>query len=112
MEENITKSFPIQRAVFLRGVDDPSEKSRITTTFYRPKHMDLRYEEGFVKAGSTLVPLNNVVEMISIKLEPVAVPVVCVEPSDDAPEVSEKVSVTDEEDKPARRRGRPRKIQV
>jgi hypothetical protein len=111
VEENIKAAFPIQRAVFLRGVDDPSEKSRITTTFYRPKHMDLRYEEGFVKAGYTMVPLNNVVEMIALKLEvaieaPEAAPIV------EALETSEKESVTDEEDKPARRRGRPRKIPV
>lgn len=88
----------LQRAVFLRGVSDPSEESRITTTFYRPKHRDLYYHEGFVRSGSVLVPVDNVVEMLSL-------PVVVTEaaPPVEEPAVEEAI---------IRRRGRPRKLPV
>lgn len=88
----------LQRAVFLRGVSDPSEESRITTTFYRPKHRDLYYHEGFVRSGSVLVPVDNVVEMLSL---PVALP--------EAAQVTEEPAV---EEAVIRRRGRPRKFPV
>jgi len=88
----------LQRAVFLRGVSDPSEESRITTTFYRPKHADLYYHEGFVRSGGVLVPVDNVVEMLSL---PVAV-------TEAAPPVEEPAV----EEAIIRRRGRPRKLPV
>ena len=103
------QGLSLQRAVFLRGVSDPTEASRITTVFYRPKHLDLRYEAGFVRAGTVSVPLSNVVEMISligntIERKPIEQPVEIDEiPVEAAPET------VNEEAKPFRRRGRPRK---
>lgn len=100
--------LPLQRAIFLRGVFDPCDSSRITTTLYRPKHMDLRYEEGFVRAGDLLVPLDNVVELKSLPVDfaPVA------ELAKDAPENVDVVVVQEaaaQEEPLLRRRGRPRK---
>lgn len=53
----------LKRAIFLKGVYDPADASRITTTLYRPKHDDLRLEDGLVRSGCLLVPLTNVVEL-------------------------------------------------
>lgn len=53
----------LKRAIFLKGVYDPADASRITTTLYRPKHVDLRLEGGLVRSGLLAVPLNNVVEL-------------------------------------------------
>lgn len=53
----------LKRAIFLKGVYDPADASRITTTLYRPKHDDLRLEDGLVRSGFLLVPLTNVVEL-------------------------------------------------
>jgi len=96
----------LQQAVFLRGVNDPADPGRITTTLYRPKHKDLRFEQGFVRSGDVLVPLDNVVELRSIK--PDTTP-------DEAPvegeEVVEAAPETVVEEAP-RRRGRPRKNPV
>lgn len=94
--------LPLQRAIFLRGVFDPADTSRITTTLYRPKHVDLRYENGFVRSGDLLVPLDNVVELKSLAVE---------DPSAEAAvkEVAEEPSI---EETTVRRRGRPRKNPV
>lgn len=54
----------LKRAVFLRGVWDPADPSRITTTLYRPRHPDLRLENGFVRCLSVLVPVSNCVELL------------------------------------------------
>ena len=86
----------IQRAIFLRGVFDPSDPSRITTTLYRPKHDDLRYENGFVRSGDLLVPLDNVVELKSLPVPSLS------EPADEP-----AVEVTAVEEPAVRRRGRP-----
>lgn len=118
-----SEGLQLQRAVFLRGVSDPLENSRITTVFYRPKHLDLRYRDGFVQAGNVTVPVSNVVEMITLLGNPIVTarfePAVLVIPNqnpaigvaDDAPiQVIGEHEV--EEDKPVRRRGRPRKNPV
>lgn len=101
--------LPLQRAIFLRGVFDPCDPSRITTTLYRPKHMDLRYEGGFVRAGDLLVPLDNVVELKSLPTEFAAV----AELAANAPENTDAVVIQEEpatvEEPILRRRGRPRK---
>lgn len=89
----------LQRAIFLRGVFDPSDPSRITTTLYRPKHGDLRYENGFVRSGDLLVPLDNVVELKTV-------PVPQIEDPKEPPHAV--VAVKEEpEAAPVRRRGRP-----
>lgn len=114
MSDNLPSAgLQLQRAVFLRGVSDPVENSRITTVFYRPKHLDLRYRDGFVQAGNVTVPVSNVVEMITIlgnhieaaRFEPEPEP-----ESASAPETQQEPAV--EEAKPFRRRGRPRKNPV
>jgi hypothetical protein len=88
----------LKRAIFLKGVYDPADTNRITTTLYRPKHHDLRLEDGYVRSGPLLVPMNNVVELQQHIEEPVQAPV------ESAPEaVGEPVS------EEPRRRGRPRK---
>lgn len=103
-----TPSLQLQRAVFLRGVSDPSDQTRITTVFYKPKHMDLRYEGGFIRSGTVSVPVSNVVEMMSAVEETAEEPAVL-----DAPTESPNgESVHEEADKPVRRRGRPRKNPV
>ena len=91
--------LPLQRAIFLRGVFDPADTSRITTTLYRPKHVDLRYENGFVRSGDLLVPLDNVVELKSLPVE---------DPAAEA-SVQEVVEEPALEEAIVRRRGRPRK---
>lgn len=91
--------LPLQRAIFLRGVFDPADSSRITTTLYRPKHVDLRYENGFVRSGDLLVPLDNVVELKSLPVE---------DPATEA-SVQEVVEEPALEEAIVRRRGRPRK---
>lgn len=99
-----TSGLQLQRAVFLRGVSDPAETARITTVFYRPKHLDLRYEGGFVKAGPVNIPLSNVVEMITLLGNTIERPLIeLVEPQGAQKEPAV------EEAKPFRRRGRPRK---
>jgi hypothetical protein len=108
-----TTGLQLQRAVFLRGVSDPSETARITTVFYRPKHLDLRYEEGFVRTGQVSVPLSNVVEMITMlgnSVERREMPA----PSEpeDTPVPTVQEPIASEEAKPFRRRGRPRKNSV
>lgn len=101
--------LPLQRAIFLRGVFDPCDPSRITTTLYRPKHVDLRYEGGFVRAGDLLVPLDNVVELKSLPVDfaPIA------ELATAAPENTDVVVIQEVpatiEEPILRRRGRPRK---
>jgi len=114
-----SEGLQLQRAVFLRGVSDPIENSRITTVFYRPKHLDLRYRDGFVQAGNVTVPVSNVVEMITLLGNPLVTarfePAVVVgNPNpitfDEMPAIAEEPQV--EEDKPVRRRGRPRKNPV
>lgn len=103
----------LKRAIFLKGVYDPADASRITTTLYRPKHVDLRLEDGLVRAGNLAVPLNNVVELQLHDAEkPVAPAVdprqVTVEQVLDSLNIgSEAVATT--EDAP-KRRGRPRKL--
>lgn len=103
----------LQRAIFLRGVFDPADPSRITTTLYRPKHVDLRFEDGFVRSGDLLVPLDNVVELKStprdegcgaaagdVKEDP-NVSALVAQDAAEAPQTVEEPIV--------RRRGRPRK---
>lgn len=97
--------LPLQRAIFLRGVFDPSDPSRITTTLYRPKHLDLRFENGFVRSGDLLVPLDNVVELKSL---PVVEPAPAVEPAEPEPAVLTAHENQEPQDS-VRRRGRPRK---
>lgn len=107
MQDSSSSGVQLQRAVFLRGVSDPTEVARITTVFYRPKHVDLRYQDGFVKAGPVNVPLSNVVEMLTIlgnHIERQEIPAPPVELEEPKPE-----SKPSEEAKPFRRRGRPRK---
>lgn len=91
----------LKRAIFLKGVYDPSDANRITTTLYRPKHTDLRLEGGFVRSGQLLVPMTNVVELLGLAEEPAS----AIEDKEAAvePEVAEV------EEQPVRRRGRPRK---
>jgi len=91
----------LKRAIFLKGVYDPADSNRITTTLYRPKHTDLRLEGGFVRSGQLLVPMTNVVELLGLAEEPAA----AIEDKEAAvePEVAEV------EQQPVRRRGRPRK---
>jgi hypothetical protein len=105
----------LQRAIFLRGVFDPADPSRITTTLYRPKHMDLRYEDGFVRSGDLLVPLDNVVELKSIpRDEGSGAPDCDVKEASNVSALVAQASVeTDETPEPiVRRRGRPRKNPV
>lgn len=134
----------LQRAIFLRGVFDPADATRITTTLYRPKHQDLRYEDGFVRSGDLMVPLDNVVELKSISFEErkpsvetelerildrskrvhgkddaimtveATIGAVLDAVEDSVTEVFEEASREPavEEDKPVRRRGRPRKNPV
>lgn len=90
----------IQRAVFLRGVSDPADIYRVTTTLFRPKHPDLRVENGFVASGNVRVPLSNVVELRALDAP--------------APEAAEPAEVGGEVEYAAteqapKRRGRPRK---
>jgi hypothetical protein len=87
----------LQRAIFLRGVSDPAETARVTTTLFRPKHGDLRLEGAFVCSGELRVPISNVVE-----LRVVSEPVVADEP------VVEQVEEQPVEE--VKRRGRPRKV--
>jgi hypothetical protein len=89
----------IQRAVFLRGVSDPADIYRVTTTLFRPKHADLRFEDGFVVSGNIRVPLSNVVELRAIDA-----------PAPEAAEPAEAGEVDDAATEQApKRRGRPRK---
>lgn len=108
MSDNLPSAgLQLQRAVFLRGVSDPVETARITTVFYRPRHLDLRYQDGFVQAGTVNVPVSNVVEMITLlgnHIETARFE------SDEQPETQQESAV--EEAKPFRRRGRPRKNAV
>lgn len=101
----------LKRAIFLKGVYDPADASRITTTLYRPKHVDLRLEGGLVRSGLLAVPLNNVVELqLHEDEKPVA-------PAEDPRQVTveqvlESINIGDDlagvpEQK---RRGRPRKV--
>ena len=90
----------LQRAVFLRGVSDPSDIYRVTTTLFRPKHADLRIEDGFVASGNIRVPLSNVVELRTVDAP--------------APEATQPVEADGEVEDVAysqapKRRGRPRK---
>lgn len=89
----------IQRAVFLRGVSDPADIYRVTTTLFRPKHADLRVEDGFVVSGNIRVPLTNVVELRAID----APPAQAAEPAE-AGEVEDAAT-----EQAPKRRGRPRK---
>jgi len=87
----------LHRAIFLRGVSDPAEVSRVTTTLFRPKHADLRLEGDFVCSGELRVPLSNVVELRVVQ----------------APVAADEPDVEQVEEKPieeVKRRGRPRKI--
>ena len=89
----------IQRAVFLRGVSDPADIYRVTTTLFRPKHADLRVEDGFVVSGTIRVPLSNVVELRAIDA-----------PAPEAAKPAEAGEVEDAATEQApKRRGRPRK---
>jgi hypothetical protein len=90
----------IQRAVFLRGVSDPADIYRVTTTLFRPKHADLRVEDGFVVSGNIRVPLSNVVELRAID----APPAEATEPAEAGGEVEDVASTQG-----PKRRGRPRK---
>lgn len=91
----------LKRAIFLKGVYDPSDANRITTTLYRPKHTDLRLEGGFVRSGQLLVPMTNVVELLGLAEEPPA--------AIEDEEVAVEPEVAEAEQQPVRRRGRPRK---
>jgi len=99
----------LKRAIFLKGVYDPADASRITTTLYRPKHSDLRLEGGLVRSGPLLVPLTNVVELqVHVEEKPVA-------PAADSrqmtvDEVLESLAAGDVEQPERKRRGRPRKV--
>jgi hypothetical protein len=103
----------LQRAIFLRGVFDPADPSRITTTLYRPKHMDLRFEDGFVRAGDLLVPLDNVVELKSIPRDEGSGAPACdvkEDPNVSALVAQDAVEAAETVEEPViRRRGRPRK---
>jgi len=92
----------LKRAIFLKGVYDPADTSRITTTLYRPKHTDLRLEDGFVRSGVLLVPMTNVVELQQHVEEVIEERVE--EPAHEVP-----VWPTVEAALEPRRRGRPRK---
>lgn len=108
MSDNIPSAgLQLQRAVFLRGVSDPVENARITTVFYRPRHLDLRYRDGFVQAGPVSVPVSNVVEMITMLGNTI---VSATFDAEEQPATQQEPVV--EEDKPFRRRGRPRKNPV
>lgn len=107
MEQTLS-GLQLSRAIFLRGVSDPVEGTRITTVFYRPKHMDLRYEDGFVRAGAVNVPVSNVVEMTTLLGNPTETRHFAEEPA----ETPIEEPVHEEADKPVRRRGRPRKNPV
>ena len=100
----------LKRAIFLTGVYDPADASRITTTLYRPKHVDLRLEDGLVRSGPLLVPLTNVVELqVYTEEKPVAP---AVDPRQmTVEEVLESINVSDVvvEQPEQKRRGRPRK---
>ena len=92
---------PLQRAIFLRGVSDPADAFRVTTTLFRPKHDDLRLEDGFVCSGVLRVPLSNVVELRAMP----GVAESAVEPAvEPAVEQVEEPQVEE-----VKRRGRPRK---
>jgi hypothetical protein len=94
----MSEKISLQRAVFLRGVSDPAEFSRVTTTLFRPKHTDLRLEGEFVCSGDIRVPLSNVVELRTLA-EPV--------------ESTEQAAIEEVEEpkvEEVRRRGRPRKV--
>jgi hypothetical protein len=103
----------LQRAIFLRGVFDPADPSRITTTLYRPKHTDLRFEDGFVRSGDLLVPLDNVVELKSISRDEgneAATSDVKEDQNAIAPVAQDAVEAPQTIEEPVvRRRGRPRK---
>lgn len=107
----------LKRAILLRGVTDPADATRLTTVLYRPKHGDLRWENGFVRSGDVLVPLDNVSELRSYTPE-------VEKPAEDKPiDLKERVhhavvsveSAVEKpveptvEEKPLRRRGRPAK---
>jgi len=93
----------LKRAIFLKGVYDPADSNRITTTLYRPKHTDLRLEGGFVRSGQLLVPMTNVVELLEFEAPP-AEP-----PQDEEMVTYEQVLASVPDEEPVRRRGRPRK---
>ena len=98
----------LQRVTFLRGVNDPSREGSLTTTFYRPRHNDLRFEDGFVVAKNIYVPLTNVVELHGVLEQPeVAVEDIAVNREQREHHASEEPA--DVEEAPVRRRGRPRK---
>lgn len=107
----------LKRAIFLKGVYDPSDANRITTTLYRPKHTDLRLEGGFVRSGQLLVPMTNVVELLGLDAvsEDAASPVqqtveaVAVPAKDEDTVTYEEVLASVPDEEPVRRRGRPRK---
>lgn len=107
----------LKRAILLRGVTDPADSTRLTTVLYRPKHTDLRWEDGFVRSGDVMVPLDNVSELR------VLVPEADVPHADTIidrtarvhanPVTVEKAEETPvEEAKPIRRRGRPAKATI
>lgn len=93
----------LKRAIFLKGVYDPADSNRITTTLYRPKHTDLRLEAGFVRSGTLLVPMTNVVELLEFEAAPVE------PPQDEETVTYEEVLASFPDEAPVRRRGRPRK---
>lgn len=107
----------LKRAILLRGVTDPADATRLTTVLYRPKHKDLRWEDGFVRSGDVMVPLDNVSELRVLTPEAglsiedhgidrtarVHVASVAVDQAEETPV---------EEAKPVRRRGRPAKATV
>ena len=101
----------LKRAIFLKGVYDPADASRITTTLYRPKHSDLRLEGGLVRSGPLLVPLTNVVELqVHVEEKPVAP---AVDPRQmTVEEMLESINASDVmvEQPEQKRRGRPRKV--
>jgi len=115
----------LQRAIFLRGVFDPADATRITTTLYRPKHADLRCEGSFVCSGDLMVPIGNVVEMKVLqegqletakqetagpaaRVVRVHAAIVNDQTVTEEAEASEEMSI--EEAPAVRRRGRPRRI--
>lgn len=102
----------LKRAIFLKGVYDPADASRITTTLYRPKHVDLRLEGGLVRSGLLAVPLNNVVELQLHEEEKPVAPAedprqVTVEQVLESINIGGELAVVPEQ----KRRGRPRKVQ-
>jgi hypothetical protein len=94
----MSEKTPLKRAIFLRGVSDPAEFSRVTTTLFRPKHDDLRFEGGFVCSRELRVPVSNVVELV-----------VLAEPAESA-EQAPVEEVEEPKVEEVRRRGRPRKV--